>query len=81
MIIPHQLIICSVKKNIFQLLLVVPVELFRWIIILLAGIASSWFIAVNLKAYTQSSDLMMLIVGAMVLQFALALFIKMFFFP
>ncbi|URE13274.1 Yip1 domain [Musa troglodytarum] len=63
------------------MLLVVPVELFRWIIIILAGTASSWFIAVNLKACTQSSDLMILIVGAMVLQFALALFIKMFFFP
>ncbi|THU51796.1 hypothetical protein C4D60_Mb06t34800 [Musa balbisiana] len=64
-----------------KLLLVVPVELFRWIIIIVAGTASSWFIAVNLKAYTQSGDLMILIVGAMVLQFALALFIKMFFFP
>ncbi|XP_074574606.1 uncharacterized protein LOC141831064 [Curcuma longa] len=62
------------------LLLVVPLEPFRWIITLLAGTASSWFIAVNLKAHAQASDMMTLVISAMALQFALALFIKIFFF-
>ncbi|XP_038988429.1 protein YIPF1 homolog [Phoenix dactylifera] len=63
-----------------SLLLVAPVEIVRWIVIILAGAASSWFVALNLKAYTDGSDLMVLIVSALLLQFALALFIKIFFF-
>ncbi|XP_073009032.1 uncharacterized protein [Typha latifolia] len=63
-----------------SLLLIVPVEIFRWIIILLAGSASSWFIALNLKAYTEGTDMVALVVSALVLQFTLALFIKIFFF-
>ncbi|ONK62040.1 uncharacterized protein A4U43_C08F36170 [Asparagus officinalis] len=64
-----------------SLLLVIPVELLRWIIIILAGSASSCFIFLNLKVYTQgNNDLMVLVVSASVLQFALAIFIKAFFF-
>ncbi|XP_010923217.1 uncharacterized protein [Elaeis guineensis] len=63
-----------------SLLLIAPVEIFRWIIIILAGAASSWFVALNLKSYIEGSDLMVLIVSALLLQFVLALFIKIFFF-
>ncbi|WOL14977.1 hypothetical protein Cni_G23758 [Canna indica] len=62
------------------LLLVVPMAVFQWIITILSGAVSSWFVTLNLKAYAQASDMMVLLVSAMVLQFALALFIKIFFF-
>ncbi|XP_042373980.1 protein YIPF1 homolog [Zingiber officinale] len=63
-----------------SLFLLVPWEIFRWIIISLAGSASSWFIYLNLKISTEGSNMMLLVVSAVVLQFALALFIKIFFF-
>lgn len=64
-----------------SLLLVIPLGFLRWLIIILAGSASSWFVTLNLKAYTEErTDLTMLVVSALVLQFALALFIKVFFF-
>lgn len=63
-----------------KVLLLIPVEFLRWVIIALAGGASSWFIALNLKECTQGADLMVLMASASVLQFALALFIKVFFF-
>ncbi|PAN19187.1 hypothetical protein GQ55_3G245800 [Panicum hallii var. hallii] len=63
-----------------SVLLLIPVEFLRWVIIALAGGASSWFIALNLKECTEGADLMVLIASASVLQFALALFIKVFFF-
>ncbi|URE00567.1 Yip1 domain [Musa troglodytarum] len=64
----------------FVLFLVVPSEIFRWIIIILAGSASSWFVYLNLKVSTEGSDATPLVVSALALQFALALFIKIFFF-
>ena len=69
------LLFCLVK-----VLLLIPVEFLRWVIIALAGGASSWFIALNLKECTEGADLMVLMASASVLQFALALFIKVFFF-
>ncbi|KAG6536516.1 hypothetical protein ZIOFF_001574 [Zingiber officinale] len=63
-----------------KLFLLVPWEIFRWIIIILAGSASSWFIYLNLKISTEGSNMMLLVVSAVALQFALALFIKIFFF-
>uniref|UniRef100_K3Z974 Protein YIP n=1 Tax=Setaria italica TaxID=4555 RepID=K3Z974_SETIT len=63
-----------------SVLLLIPVEFLRWVIIALAGGVSSWFIALNLKECTEGADLMVLIASAAVLQFALALFIKVFFF-
>lgn len=63
------------------LLLVIPVEILRWIIILFAGTASAYFIGLNLKPYTNGQhDLFLWIICASVLQFALAIFIKVFFF-
>ncbi|XP_078179103.1 integral membrane Yip1 family protein [Carex rostrata] len=63
-----------------SLLLIIPVEFLRWIIILLAGSASSWFVSSNLKYYVEGIDRAPLVVGALVLQFALAVFIKVLFF-
>ncbi|KAF6990448.1 hypothetical protein CFC21_007637 [Triticum aestivum] len=63
-----------------SILLLIPVEFLRWVIIAGAGGASSWFIFLNLKECTEGADMMALIASAAVLQFALALFIKVFFF-
>jgi hypothetical protein len=69
------LLFCLVK-----VLLLIPVEFLRWVIIALAGGASYWFIALNLKECTEGADLMVLTASASLLQFTLALFIKVFFF-
>ncbi|KAJ1686484.1 hypothetical protein LUZ63_017874 [Rhynchospora breviuscula] len=63
-----------------SLLLIIPVEILRWIIILLAGGASSWFVSSNFKYYVEGIDMAALVVCALLLQFALAIFIKVFFF-
>ncbi|KAK8299469.1 hypothetical protein E1A91_D05G327200v1 [Gossypium mustelinum] len=64
------------------LLLLIPVEILRWIIILIAGSASSCFVALNLKSYIEgANDLKMMVVAAFLLQMALAIFIKVWFFP
>ncbi|XP_048232024.1 protein YIPF1 homolog isoform X2 [Ricinus communis] len=61
-------------------LLVVPVEAFRWIIILAAGIDSACFVATNLKFCIGGNDLTIVVVSAFCLQLALAIFIKAWFF-
>lgn len=64
------------------LLLLIPVEILRWIIILIAGSASSCFVALKLKSYIEgANDLKMMVVAAFLLQMALAIFIKVWFFP
>ncbi|KAJ3668924.1 hypothetical protein LUZ60_010874 [Juncus effusus] len=63
-----------------SVLMVVPFELFRWIMIMIAGGASSWFVSSNLKAYVEGTEMMALVVSALLLHFTLALFIKVFFF-
>ncbi|XP_062156620.1 uncharacterized protein LOC133864339 [Alnus glutinosa] len=62
-------------------LLLIPVEILRWIIILLAGTASACFVALNLRSYMAGSDLSLMVVAAFFLQMALAIFIKVWFFP
>ncbi|KDO69190.1 hypothetical protein CISIN_1g024346mg [Citrus sinensis] len=62
-------------------LLLIPIELLRWIIILLAGTTSSCFVAFNLKSYMEGNDLTVLVVASFCLQMALAIFIKVWFFP
>ncbi|KAG2730375.1 hypothetical protein I3760_01G289200 [Carya illinoinensis] len=62
-------------------LLLIPVEFLRWIIIILAGTASACFVALNLRSYTAGSDLSLMVVAAFFLQLALAIFIKVWFFP
>ncbi|KAF8402981.1 hypothetical protein HHK36_011074 [Tetracentron sinense] len=62
-------------------LLVIPVEILRWIIIILAGVVSACFVALNIKSYIERSDLTLVLVASFILQLALALFIKILFFP
>lgn len=61
-------------------LLVIPLEFLRWVIILLASGVSACFVASNLRSYVEGNDLMMVLVAAFLLQFALGLFIKVWFF-
>ncbi|KAJ7960169.1 Protein YIPF [Quillaja saponaria] len=61
-------------------LLLIPVEILRWIIIIVAGTATASFVALNLKSYIEGSDLSVLVVAAFFLQIALAVFIKVWFF-
>lgn len=62
-------------------LLLIPVEILRWIIILIAGTASACFVALNLRTYIEGNDLSLMVVAAFLLQMALAIFIKVWFFP
>ncbi|XP_059459114.1 uncharacterized protein LOC132188617 [Corylus avellana] len=62
-------------------LLLIPVEILRWIIILLTGSASACFVALNLRSYIEGNDLSLIAIAAFFLQMALAIFIKVWFFP
>lgn len=62
-------------------LLLIPVEFLRWIIILLVGAASSFFVGLNLKSFMESTDLTIMAVASFFLQLALAIFLKVWFFP
>lgn len=64
----------------FQFLLIIPVEFLRWIIILLTGVASASFVALNLRSYIEGNDLSLAIIAAFCLQIGLAVFIKVRFF-
>ncbi|CAG7880869.1 hypothetical protein BRARA_C02033 [Brassica rapa] len=62
--------------------LLIPVEFLRWVIILLAGSASSCFVALNLRSYLEASnDLTVVLAVAFGLQMVLSIFIKVWFFP
>ncbi|ESW13836.1 hypothetical protein PHAVU_008G230200 [Phaseolus vulgaris] len=62
-------------------LLIIPVEFLRWVIILLTGVASASFVALNLRSYIEGNELSVAIIAAFFLQIALAIFIKVWFFP
>ncbi|KAG4953356.1 hypothetical protein AAZX31_14G063400 [Glycine max] len=62
-------------------LLIIPVEFLRWVIILLTGVASASFVALNLRSYIEGNELSVAIIAAFFLQMALAIFIKVWFFP
>ncbi|KAK7817624.1 protein yipf1 like protein [Quercus suber] len=63
-------------------LLLIPVEILRWMIIILAGATSACFVAFNLKSHVEGrADLSLTVVAAFLLQMALAIFIKVWFFP
>ncbi|KAK3231385.1 hypothetical protein Dsin_003336 [Dipteronia sinensis] len=62
-------------------LLLIPVEFLRWVIILLAGAVSSSFVGLNLRTCVVGNDLTIVVVAASILQMALAIFIKVWFFP
>lgn len=61
-------------------LLIIPVEFLRWTITIAAVATSASFVALNLRTYLQSDDLMIILVAAFALQAALTIFIKMWFF-
>ncbi|XP_061343562.1 uncharacterized protein LOC133289597 isoform X1 [Gastrolobium bilobum] len=61
-------------------LLIIPVEILRWIIIILTGVASASFVALNLRSYIEGNDLSVAIIAAFFLQIGLAVFIKVWFF-
>jgi len=64
-----------------QFLLLIPVEFLRWVIILLTGVASASFVALNLRSYIEGNEISVAIIAAFFLQIALAIFIKVWFFP
>ncbi|CAD5320884.1 unnamed protein product [Arabidopsis thaliana] len=67
---------------IFDLPLLIPVEFLRWVIILLAGSASSCFVALNLRSYLETNnDITVVMAAAFGLQMVLSIFIKVWFFP
>lgn len=66
--------------SIFQFLLIIPVEFLRWTITIAAATTSASFVALNLRTYVQSDDLMIILVASFALQAALTIFIKMWFF-
>ncbi|KAG6490794.1 hypothetical protein ZIOFF_052107 [Zingiber officinale] len=61
---------------------IVPVEIFRWVIVGIAGFMSATFVALNLRTHIMSSgDRWFLIVaGIFLLQLALAVVLKLYFF-
>ncbi|KAK7285152.1 hypothetical protein RJT34_19912 [Clitoria ternatea] len=61
-------------------LLLIPVGILRWIIIILAGVASASFVSLNLWSFIGGNDLSVTIAAAFFLQIALAVFIKVWFF-
>ncbi|CAI0411175.1 unnamed protein product [Linum tenue] len=64
-----------------SVLLVIPVEFLRWLIILGAGADSACFVTANLKTYVGGGDLTIVLAASFLLQLALAIFIKAWFFP
>nr|XP_007163471.1 hypothetical protein PHAVU_001G237000g [Phaseolus vulgaris]ESW35465.1 hypothetical protein PHAVU_001G237000g [Phaseolus vulgaris] len=61
-------------------LLLVPVGFLRWIIIILSGVASASFVALNLRSFIEGNDVSVAVIAAFFLQIALAVFIKVRFF-
>ncbi|XP_014494853.1 protein YIPF1 homolog isoform X1 [Vigna radiata var. radiata] len=61
-------------------LLLVPVGILRWIIIILTGVASASFVALNLRSFVEGNDVSVAVIAAFFLQIALAVFIKVRFF-
>ncbi|CAN8317369.1 unnamed protein product [Cochlearia groenlandica] len=65
-----------------SLALLIPVEFVRWVIILLAGSASSCFVALNLRSYLEmNNDLKIVVVAAFGMQMVFSVLIKVWFFP
>ncbi|CAN0837648.1 Protein YIPF1 homolog [Linum grandiflorum] len=67
-----------------SVVLVIPVEFMRWVIILAAGVDSACFVTANLKTVVEvveGGDLTIVLVASFLLQLALAIFIKVWFFP
>ncbi|ERN08052.1 hypothetical protein AMTR_s00012p00263140 [Amborella trichopoda] len=63
-----------------SLLMIVPTEIFRWLVIIITGSVSACFVALNMKFYTEGRNLAVVVISSFLLQIALALFIKICFF-
>lgn len=63
-----------------SVLLVIPVDFVRWVITLMTGIASAAFVGLNLRSHVELNELTIVLVAACLLQFALSIFIKSWFF-
>ncbi|KAL9271263.1 YIPF1-like protein [Drosera capensis] len=63
-----------------SVLLLIPVEILRWLIILIAGGASACFVSLNLKSYLEGSDLSVIVITAFILQLGFAVLMKILFF-
>ncbi|KAF2611925.1 hypothetical protein F2Q70_00008642 [Brassica cretica] len=75
-------VVLAVAFGLQMLPLLIPVEFLRWVIILLAGGASSCFVALNLRSYLEASnDLTVVLAVAFGLQMVLSIFIKVWLFP
>eukprot|EP00252_Welwitschia_mirabilis_P025754 TRINITY_DN8186_c0_g1_i1.p1 TRINITY_DN8186_c0_g1~~TRINITY_DN8186_c0_g1_i1.p1 ORF type:complete len:164 (+),score=10.10 TRINITY_DN8186_c0_g1_i1:103-594(+) len=61
---------------------VVPIEIFRWVIVGAAGFISATFLAINLKYHinTASERWVLIVTGIFLLQLGLALILKLYFF-
>lgn len=72
--------VSNTSREFFQFLLLVPVGILRWIIIILTGVASASFVALNLRSFVEGNDVSVAVIAAFFLQIALAVFIKVRFF-
>lgn len=61
---------------------VVPVEIFRWIIVGVAGFVSATFLALNIRSHikTQSDKWLLTVTGAFLIQLGMAVVLKLYFF-
>lgn len=60
----------------------VPIEIFRWVIVGLAGFVSATFLALNLRSHirTQSDRWLLFVISTFLLQLGMALVLKLYFF-
>jgi protein YIPF1/2 len=65
-----------------QLLSIVPIEIFRWVIAGVAGFMSATFVAMNLRAHIVNAGerWVLIVAGIFLLQLGLAVLLKLYFF-
>ncbi|KAL4575061.1 hypothetical protein LXL04_021902 [Taraxacum kok-saghyz] len=63
-----------------SIFLVIPVDFVRWSITIITGITSAAFVGLNLRSHVELNELTIVLVAACFMQFALAIFIKSWFF-
>lgn len=66
----------------WQCLSIVPVEIFRWVIVGVAGFMSATFVALNLRTHIKSAGerWFFIVAGIFLLQLALAVILKLYVF-
>ena len=75
-------VIDIIKLVTMQFLSAVPIEIFRWVMVGLAGLASATFLALNMRSHikTQSDRWFLIVTGTFVLQLGLAFVLKLYLF-